>query len=374
MMAIQGTLTTMSVSDLLQFLAVGKKTGTLKFMHQKVVKGIFFENGVIVGSSTNDPKEYLGQVLIHYGKLDEAQLQAAMEVQRKAGKGRLGQILITQGVLKESEIADILKIRTLDIIYDLFIWKEAHFEFIVDDPLPPDFTRVEVEPTLVIMEGIYRADELMRYRTLIPSDRAVLELGSGWTSSLSVGKEVRQILYFVEKRMSVAEICYNMHASAFDVYAQLYDLVNKRLAVVAGELPEIADPINDMPNLPEGSAELLLLARKELTQNDAEQAMSIIHTVLRREPKNSAAQTLMLEAESKFMRQVFSKLSPTAVPRLLVRPEDLSEKELGPQEGFVLSRINGEWDIQSILSICPFREADSLRMIKSLLDNGIIGL
>ena len=130
-MAIQGTLTTMSVSDLLQFLAVGKKTGTLKFMHQKVVKGIFFENGVIVGSSTNDPKEYLGQVLIHYGKLDEAQLQAAMEVQRKAGKGRLGQILITQGVLKESEIADILKIRTLDIIYDLFIWKEAHFEFIV---------------------------------------------------------------------------------------------------------------------------------------------------------------------------------------------------------------------------------------------------
>ncbi|PWT82825.1 MAG: hypothetical protein C5B44_01510 [Acidobacteria bacterium] len=373
-MAIQGTLTTMSVPDLLQFLAVGKKTGTLKFMHQKVVKGIFFENGVIVGSSTNDPKEYLGQVLMHYGKLEEAQLQAAMEAQRKAGKGRLGQILIKQGVLKESEIVDILKIRTLDIIYDLFIWKEAHFEFIVDESLPPDFTRVEVEPTLVIMEGIYRADELTRYRTLIPSDRTVLELGSGWTSSLSVGKEIRQILYFVEKRMSVAEICYNMHASAFDVYAQLYDLVNKGLAVVAGELPEIPDPISDMPNLPEASAELLLLARQELTRNDAERAMSIIHTVLRREPKNSAAQTLMLEAESKFMRQVYSKLSPTAVPRLLVRPEDLSQEALGPQEGFVLSRINGEWDIQSILSICPFREADSLRMIKSMLDNGIIGL
>ena len=373
-MAIQGTLTTMSVSDLLQFLAVGKKTGTLKFMHQKVVKGIFFENGVIVGSSTNDPKEYLGQVLIHYGKLNEAQLQAAMEAQRKAGRGRLGQILVAQGVLRESEVADVLKIRTLDIIYDLFIWKEAHFEFVIDDPLPPDFTRVEVEPTLVIMEGIYRADELTRYRTLIPSDRTVLELGSGWTSSLSVGKEIRQILYFVEKRMSVAEICYNMHASAFDVYAQLYDLVNKGLAVVAGELPEIPDPISNMPDLPEAASELLLLARSELTHNDPERAMSIIHTVLRREPKNAAAQTLMLEAESKFMRQVYSKLSPTAVPRLLVRPEDLAGKELGPQEGFVLSRINGEWDIQSILSICPFREADSLRMIKSLLESGIIGL
>jgi hypothetical protein len=38
--------------------------------------------------------------------------------------------------------------------------------------------------------------------------------------------------------------------------------------------------------------------------------------------------------------------------------------EIDPQEGFMLSRINGSWDIQSILSICPFREADCLRMIK----------
>jgi hypothetical protein len=372
-MAIQGTLTTMSVSDLLQFLAVGRKTGTLKFSHAKVVKGIYFENGVIVGSSTNDPKEYLGQVLIHYGKLNEAQLQAAMEVQRKAGRGRLGTILVEQGVLSEQEIVDLLKVRTLDIIYDLFIWKEAHFEFVVEEPLPDDFTRIEVEPTLVIMEGIYRADELSRYRTLIPSDRTVMELGSGWTSSLSVGKEIRQILYFVEKRMSVAEICYNMHASSFEVYAQLYDLVNKGLAVVAGELPEIPDPVSAVPDLPEAASELLLLARSELTNNNAERALSIVHTVLRREPKNAAAQSLLAKVEEKFIEQVYSKLSPTGVPRIVINPEALADKEIGPQEGFVLSRINGEWDIQSILSICPFREADSLRLIKTLLDNGIIG-
>jgi hypothetical protein len=372
-MAIQGTLTTMSVSDLLQFLAVGQKTGTLKFTHAKVVKGIYFENGIIVGSSTNDPKEYLGQVLIHNGKLNEGQLQAAMGVQRNRGRGRLGTILVEMGVLSEEEIADILKIRTLDIIYDLFIWKEAHFEFIVEEPLPEDFTRIEVEPTLVIMEGIYRADELTRYRTLIPSDRTVLELGSGWTSSLSVGKEIRQLLYFVGKRMSVAEICYNMHASSFDVYAQLYDLVNKGLAVVTGELPEIPDPVSEVPNLPEAAAELLLLARSELTNNDAERAVSIIHNVLRREPKNAAAQALLAKAEEKFIEQVYAKLSPTGVPRIVINPEALADKEIGPQEGFVLSRINGEWDIQSILSVCPFREADSLRLIKTLLDNGIIG-
>jgi hypothetical protein len=373
-MGIVGNLTTMSVPDLLQFLAVGRKTGALKFTHGKVAKGIYFENGFIVGSSTNDPTEYLGQVLIHYGKINEGQLQAAMEVQRKDGGPRLGRILVKQGVLRDEEVVEILKIRTLEIIYDLFLWKQAHFEFCIEDPLPADFTRVDVEPTKVIMEGIYRADELARYRTLIPSDRTVMELGAGWTSSLGIGKETRQLLYFLEKRMSVAEICYNMHASPFAVYAQLYDLVNKGLANVAGELPEIPDSVSHLPNLPESTTELLLLARKELDKDEAQRALSLIHTVLRREPKNTAAENLLVEAERKFISQVYTKIPPTGVPAIILKPEELASKEIGPQEGFVLSRINGEWDIESILSICPFREADSLRMIKSMLDDGIIGL
>ncbi|MBC7839057.1 MAG: DUF4388 domain-containing protein [Nitrospiraceae bacterium] len=111
-MGIIGNLTTMSVSDLLQFLPVGRKTGALKFTHGKVAKGIYFEDGFIVGSSTNDPTEYLGQVLIHYGKINEAQLQGAMEVKRKEGGPRLGQILVKQGVLRDDEVVEILKIRT----------------------------------------------------------------------------------------------------------------------------------------------------------------------------------------------------------------------------------------------------------------------
>jgi hypothetical protein len=373
-MGIIGNLTTMSVSDLLQFLAAGRKTGLLQFSLGKVAKGIYFEDGYIVGSTTNDPTEYLGQVLIHYGKINEAQLQAAMEIQRRDGGPRLGQILVKQGVLRDDEVIEILKIRTLEIIYDLFLWKQAHFEFCIQDPLPTDFTRVDVEPTKVIMEGIYRADELTRYRTLIPSDRTVMELGAGWTSSLGIGKETRQLLYFLEKRMSVSEICYNMHASPFAVYAQLYDLVNKGLANVAGELPEIPDPMSHMPDLPEGASELLLLARQELDHDEAERALSIIHTVLRREPKNIAAENLLIEAERKFISQVYKKIPPNGVPRIILKPDELGTKEIGPQEGFVLSRINGEWDIESILSICPFREADSLRMIKGMLDNGIIGI
>ena len=372
-MAIHGTLTTMSVPDLLQFVATGRKTGTLKFARGKIAKKIFFENGLIVGSDTNDPKEYLGQVLIHYGKLDEQRLQVALEAQRESGGGRLGEILVSKGFLQPADVLEILRIRTLDIIYDLFLWEEADFEFYDDEILPPDLIRIEVQPNSVIMEGIYRVDELTRYRRLIPSDRAILELGAGWTSSLSFGKETRQILYFLEKHMTVAEICYNMHASSFHVYALLYDLVSKGIAHVSGEAPAPPDHEQEVNELRGKVSESLRAARADLKDGKADHAISIIHTILALEPKNGEAQALLIEAEAIFIKQIYeSKFSRNAVPRIIIAPENLTEG-IGSQEGFMLSRINGDWDIASILSICPFREADSLRMIAALLDKGIIG-
>jgi hypothetical protein len=370
-MGIQGNLSTMNVADLLQFLAVGRKTGMLKFDRAPIVKQIYFENGIIIGSNSNDPKEYLGQLLIHYGKLDESQLRAALQTQRQSG-GRLGEILVSTGVLPEADVLEVLRIRTLDVIYDLFLWEEAHFE-LYDEPPPDYFVRIEVQPTKVIMDGAYRIDEWKRYRSQIPSDRAVLELSAGWTSSLNVSKEVRQILYFVGKRMSVAEICYNMHASPFHIYGELYDLVCKGIARVSGEVPESFKATQGLIDFPVTIPELLAAAREQLRQNETEAALATIQNILHKEPKNSDARTLLSIAEDKLIRQMYAPpLLPNAVPKILISEAGLTEHQLAPQEAFLLSRINDEWDVKSILSICPFREVDSLRMIKSLLDKGII--
>jgi len=372
-MAIQGTLKTMNLTDLLQFLAAGRKSGTLKFDDVKITKQVYFKNGMIVGSKSNDPREYLGQVLLHYGKVDEAQLKAAREIQRTSG-AKLGEVLVEQGFLTEAEVLAILKTRTLDAIYDLFVWTDGDFQFYDEEPLPEDLLPIEVEPTNVIMEGIYRIDELARYRTLVPSDRSVLELNAGWTSSLKLGKEFRQILYFVEKRMSVAEICYHMHASAFHVYGQLYTLISEGLARVTGELPEGTPSIvKEVEDLPESVTEMVWSAERKL-EEDPEAALLIVQNALQQQPNHPEAQALLPVAEEKFIKRVYetSRIGPKSVPHLRVSPSDLTTQQIDPQEGFVLSRINGSWDIQSILSICPFREADCLRMIKKLIERGIV--
>ena len=374
-MGINGNLRTMSVSDLLQFLASGRKTGTLKLGRGSIVKQIYLENGFIVGSTSNDPRELLGQVLLHYGKIEEAQLQTAMEIHRQSG-GKLGIILSERGFVSQDDVIEVLRTRTLEIIYDLFLWEEADFEFFDNEPVPADLIRIQVNVTSVVMDGIYRIDEWARYRRVIPSERAFFELNSGWTQSLhESSKEVREVLYLVEKRMTAAEICYNMHTSLFHACALLFDLVAKDVIKLAGEVTtEEAADISDL-KLPQTVPELLALAHSELKEDNAENALAIIQGVLEQEPQNTEARRLQEEAEKKFIAHVYRNgLSPRAVARMLVTPEQLEHERLGPQEGFVLSRINGESDIESILAVCPFREADCLRMIKKLLDSGIIAI
>jgi len=373
-MSIHGTLKTMTVADLLQFLAAGRKTGTLKIGHSGVVKEIYLEDGMIVGSTSNDPKEILGQALLHYGKITEDQLQKAMDIQRQFG-GRLGTILSSRGFVSQADIMDVLRTRTLEIIYDLFIWEEADFEFFDSEPLPSDMIRIQVNATNVIMEGIYRIDEWSRYRRVIPSDRTFFELNAGWTQSLHESKEVREVLYYVERRMTAAEICYNMHTSLFHACALLFDLVEKSVIKVGGEAPPV-ETHTDLSalRLPQTVPELLKMARAELKENNVENALAIITSALEQEPKSDEAQRLRDEAEKKFIAEIYKNgISARAVPKLTATLEQIQHERLGPREGFVLSRINGELDVASIITVCPFREADSLRMIKKLMDTGIIG-
>ncbi len=365
----------MNVSDLLQFLEVGRKTGTLKIARGTIVKRIYLEGGLIVGSKSNDPKELLGQVLLHYGKIREDQLHTSLQIQRKAG-GKLGVILVERGFVTSDDVMYALRTRTLEIIYDLFIWEEAEFEFFDSEPVPPDLIRVKVEATAVIMDGIYRLDEWSRIRKIIPSDRTVFELHSGWTKLLHESKEVREVLYHVEKRMTAAEIAYNMHTSLFHACALLLDLVEKGAINVAGQAsaPEVPSDLSGL-NLPQSVDDLLQLAREEMKDNSVDNALAIIHSALDREPNNAEAQCLREQAENRYVRQVFQNgLSRQAVPKLLASLEQLEHERLGPQEGFIISRVNGDWDIASILSVCPFREADSIRMIKKLIENGVIGI
>jgi hypothetical protein len=52
----------------------------------------------------------------------------------------------------------------------------------------------------------------------------------------------------------------------------------------------------------------------------------------------------------------------------------LSQQHFDPQEGFVLSRINGQWDVRSLLKLVPMPEDEVLLIFSRLLERQVIDL
>ena len=157
-MSITGNLRTLELSELLQWLAQGTKTGVLIVENEDIEKRIYFDTGTIVSSESSDSQEHLGHFLIEEGLIDEATLARALKLQQ-ATQILLGKVLVTLGAITEKELSQVLQQKTQETIYELFNWPEGEFRFVPDDL--PEFPMVpmSLDVTNLVLEGMRRIDE-----------------------------------------------------------------------------------------------------------------------------------------------------------------------------------------------------------------------
>ena len=98
-MSIRGTLETMGLPELLQWLCQGRKTGTLVLARGDLEKRVLFDDGKIVSCASNDPQERLGVFLIQRGLLSPSQLQEAVDLRRHLGGGSGGSSIVAHADL-----------------------------------------------------------------------------------------------------------------------------------------------------------------------------------------------------------------------------------------------------------------------------------
>lgn len=81
----------------------------------------------------------------------------------------------------------------------------------------------------------------------------------------------------------------------------------------------------------------------------------------------------MLRAEQRLRSALAADgIEGSRVPVLKVPLDRLTSFNFTPNEGFVLSRINGNWDVKSIVQISPIREVEVLLVFQRLLRDGVI--
>ena len=104
-------------------------------------------------------------------------------------------------------------------------------------------------------------------------------------------------------------------------------------------------------------------------------ALDAYERVLLLDGVNQAAKKgLLAVTEARRKAKAAQKIPLDKVPVLRLGAMALAQQHFDPQEGFVLSRINGQWDVRSILKLCPMPEDDTLVIFGRLLDRKVIDL
>lgn len=370
-MPLSGNLRTMDLAELLQWIGHGGKNGTLSIERERLRKLIGFRNGMIVSVESNDPSEHLGQFLLSYGKIDPENLKRAFAMQEKVGL-KLGEILVEVNLLRADDIANTLRIQAVEIVYNLFLWEDAvfHFDDTQEAPVEKDLS---LDPNSLIMEGVYRYDEWTRYREVFPTDDILLELVPEWKPESDEDKELAVL---VEAGKTIGELCFEFRTSKFHTYGRLYELYSKgslRLGtqpVVESQEPVSAEKVTER-SLEDIFQDVLVAVR----ERKYETALPWLEDILARGKSESEDRELVAKAEQTYKDILLTRyIDPHKIPRVTLPPALLTEKKFNPAEGYLISRIDGSWDVASIIRISPIPESEALGIFKRFVDEKIIML
>lgn len=381
-MGLSGNLRTMLPGDLLQWLSLGQKTGTLVITNKRVEKKIFFRSGRVISSASNDPREYLGQFLMSHGYLTEPELKKAMEVQQQSNI-LLGKILVMIDVIGEKDLQRLMRLKAEEEIYDIFLWNDGDFYFI-DDELPQmEMIPLQVDVTGIMMEGTRRVDEWARIREVVAND-SVIPVPVQEIDPTELEEHELLIARAIDGKRSVAEIVLETRSSEFAVSSTVTTLVRQgALRITLSKLDETpvaaaaapAPPTRAEFNEDDEIQSLLTGAQNALRGRDYEKTQRLLRAAQNLDPNHPRVRTAIKGAETVILGELRNQgLIDTKVPRVAKSLEDITQMNFSPNEGFILSRINGQWDIGSLIKISPIRETDAMLIFYKLWRDGIIAL
>jgi uncharacterized protein DUF4388 len=377
-MGVSGNLKSMLPGDLLQWLSLAQKTGTLVVANKDVEKKIFFKEGRIISSASNDPREYLGQFLMSHGYLNEAELRKAMEVQQQSGI-LLGKILVVIGLITEQDLMRLMRLKAEEEIFDVFLWKEGEFHFI-DDELPQmEMVPLRIDVTGIIMEGTRRSDEWPRIREVIPNDSMIPVVQKPIEVDEEFGEAQTTVVDSVDGKRTIAEIVLESRSSSFIVCSTLRPLIRDGFISLHEAGAPASEPEPFTATAEAGFSEsdeinsLLSGAQTALRAKDFEKTQRLLKAAQNLDSNHPKVRAAIKGAEAVIMAELRNQgVHDNKVPRVMKSLDEITTMNFTPNEGFILSRINGTWDIGSLIKISPIREADALMIFYKLWKDGTI--
>jgi hypothetical protein len=225
------------------------------------------------------------------------------------------------------------------------------------------------------MEGMHRYDEWQRIRLRVEDNQCVPQI----VKPLNLDELTEQekiIVPYIDGERTIEAVALQTHNAEFIVARFVFSgLVDGTMALVVSQPKAKVVAVGRAPEAIENDVEMFLERGRAQLKEDPQKAYRMFKVASDLDPADGRAVEEMREAE----REIRASLDRNGVtgdkiPELAIPIGQLTELTLSPHAGFVLSRINGEWDVKSITKISPIKELEVLMIFDRFVQDGVIRL
>ncbi len=170
-MSLSGNLQDVSIADIMQFIHLGERTGTLSVKSPEGDGTITFHRGWVVHAQAPSSTRLTAH-LIDRGLITEQDAERAALSQREVGDKRpIGHHLLGNGALTKDQLNAAIQTHIEQAIYELAVWSRGDFNFNLDDLRPLDdagldpseiIPSIRLNTQVVLLEAMRLFDERNR--------------------------------------------------------------------------------------------------------------------------------------------------------------------------------------------------------------------
>ncbi|MCX7832575.1 MAG: DUF4388 domain-containing protein [Actinobacteria bacterium] len=174
---LEGDLSEFNFGEILKLAGKNRKTGVIILRKPDGSEtSVYLKDGYIYFAESNTKKKPIGEMLIESGKISRAQLQEALEEQKRIGKKvRLGMILLDKGFINPQDLVSVVQEQIMESIFRLFEWNEGTFIFIPNKIAENEDIGIKLDIDTAILKGAEKISHWKSLKRFVGSMDSVFE-------------------------------------------------------------------------------------------------------------------------------------------------------------------------------------------------------
>jgi len=248
-MALEGNVRDFGLSEILQLIALQKKSGMLSITGEQTMV-IYFREGQVISTRdrrrmANDP---LREYILKYGYLSRDEMDRIQQIQAESSLD-LTDILASEKKFSEDELRTIFAEQIQETIQEILSWPKSQYKFIIGSQVLQGvkyFGSLKVEGLL--MESMRRIDEYPELLRIFTSEDTIVKHLPMPPEAPPKLDELEESIYeLLRGEMRIGEIVSKAQMARFCTYEALKNLLEKELLqivkIAKPAAVEVAEPV-----------------------------------------------------------------------------------------------------------------------------------